>query len=53
MTGENSDPGDPPRGRGEYLTDGEIEKSGRVLLGDMPLARTWDYRVTRAGFSGL
>lgn len=40
-------------GEVKYLTDGEIEKSGRMLLGDMPLARAWDYWVTRAGFSGL
>ncbi|ASP23684.1 L-fuculose phosphate aldolase (plasmid) [Antarctobacter heliothermus] len=36
-----------------YLTDGEIEKTGSMLLGDMALARTWDYWTARAGFSGL
>jgi HCOMODA/2-hydroxy-3-carboxy-muconic semialdehyde decarboxylase len=40
-------------GEVKYLTDGEIEKSGAMLLGDMPLARAWDYWVMRAGFSGL
>jgi len=37
----------------KYLTDGEIEKAGSMLLGPMPLARAWDYWVARAGFSGL
>lgn len=37
----------------KYLTDGEIEKSGRMLLSAMPLARAWDYWVARAGYSGL
>lgn len=35
------------------LTDGEIEKTGTMLLGKMPLARAWDYWVARAGYSGL
>ena len=37
----------------KYLTDGEIEMAGSMLLGPMPLARAWDYWVARAGFSGL
>lgn len=40
-------------GKVTYLTDGEIEKSSRMLLGAMPLARAWDYWVSRAGYSGL
>lgn len=36
-----------------YLSDGEIEKAGDMLLGDMPLARAWDYWLGRAGFGGL
>lgn len=36
-----------------YLTDGEIQKTGDMLLGTMPLARAWDYWVARAGYSGL
>ncbi|AHD11860.1 class II aldolase/adducin family protein [Phaeobacter gallaeciensis] len=35
------------------LTDGEIEKTSAMLLGDMPLARAWDYWVSRAGYPGL
>lgn len=36
-----------------YLSAGEIEKASAMLLGDMPLARAWDYWVARAGYSGL
>ncbi|MCE7029967.1 class II aldolase/adducin family protein [Jiella sp. CBK1P-4] len=36
-----------------YLTDGEIDMAGRMLLSEMPLARAWDYWVGRAGFHGL
>jgi len=36
-----------------YLSDGEIEKSGAMLLGDMALARAWDYWLARAGFAGI
>ncbi len=36
-----------------YLTPGETEKTAAMLLSDMPLARAWDYWLTRAGFSGL
>ena len=42
-----------PLGTPKYLSDGEIEKAGNMLLGDMPLARAWDYWTTRAGFAGL
>ena len=40
---------------GEFkpLTDGEIDKANAMLLGDMPLARAWDYWVSRAGYAGL
>lgn len=37
----------------QYLTDGEIERSSALLLGDMALSRAWDYWLTRAGFAGL
>ena len=40
-------------GKVKYLTDGEIEKTSKMLLGAMPLARAWDYWVARAGYSGL
>lgn len=36
-----------------YLSDGEIEKAGAMLLSSMPLARAWDYWVARAGFGGI
>jgi HCOMODA/2-hydroxy-3-carboxy-muconic semialdehyde decarboxylase len=37
----------------EYLTPGEISKTCATLLGEMPLARAWDYYKSRAGFAGL
>lgn len=37
----------------KYLSDGEIDKASAMLLGEMPLARAWDYWVARAGFAGL
>lgn len=37
----------------KYLSDGEIERAGAMLLGPMPLARAWDRWVARAGFTGL
>lgn len=40
-------------GKVKYMTDGEIEMTGNVLLSSMPLARAWDYWVARAGYSGL
>ncbi len=42
-----------PLGDPKYLTPGEIEMAGKMLLGEMPLARAWDYWTTRAGFAGL
>ena len=42
-----------PLGNPKYLTRGEIEKAGTMLLGDMPLSRAWDYWTARAGFAGL
>lgn len=40
-------------GEVKYLSDGEIEKASKLLLGPMPMARAWDYWVSRAGFAGL
>ena len=40
-------------GQVKYLTDGEVERTSKMLLGAMPLARAWDYWVARAGYSGL
>ena len=40
-------------GKVTYLTDGEIRKTGDMLLSAMPLARAWDYWVARAGYGGL
>jgi ribulose-5-phosphate 4-epimerase/fuculose-1-phosphate aldolase len=40
-------------GKVKYLTDGEIEKSSKMLLEAIPLARAWDYWVARAGYGGL
>jgi ribulose-5-phosphate 4-epimerase/fuculose-1-phosphate aldolase len=37
----------------EYLSAGEISKTSAMLLGEMPLARAWDYWKSRAGFAGL
>ena len=42
-----------PLGSLIHLSDGEVEKAGAMLLGDMPLARAWDYWTSRAGFAGL
>lgn len=42
-----------PLGEPNYLTQGEAEKASAMLLGDMPLARAWDYWTARAGFQGL
>jgi ribulose-5-phosphate 4-epimerase/fuculose-1-phosphate aldolase len=42
-----------PLGAPKYLSPGEIEKAGAMLLGDMPLTRAWDYWTARAGFQGL
>ncbi|WP_439549353.1 class II aldolase/adducin family protein [Falsiroseomonas sp.] len=42
-----------PHGPVTYLTPGEVEKTATMLLSDMPLARAWDYWITRAGFGGV
>ncbi|MBD1549619.1 class II aldolase/adducin family protein [Roseibium aggregatum] len=42
-----------PLGQPKFLSPGEIEKAGSMLLSDMPLARAWDYWTARAGFSGI
>jgi len=42
-----------PIGQPKFLSPGEIEKAGSMLLSDMPLARAWDYWTARAGFSGI
>jgi ribulose-5-phosphate 4-epimerase/fuculose-1-phosphate aldolase len=35
------------------LTDGEIDLTSKLLLGDLALVRTWDYWIARAGYAGL
>jgi HCOMODA/2-hydroxy-3-carboxy-muconic semialdehyde decarboxylase len=40
-------------GEVKYLTDGEIDKSSKMLLGELALDRAWDYWLARAGFAGL
>jgi HCOMODA/2-hydroxy-3-carboxy-muconic semialdehyde decarboxylase len=42
-----------PHGTPKYLTPGEVEKTASMLLSDMPLARAWDYWITRADFGGI
>lgn len=42
-----------PLGTPTYLSPGEIEKTRTMLLGEMPLARAWDYYTSRAGFAGI
>ena len=42
-----------PHGPVSYLTPGEVEKTATMLLSDMPLARAWDYWITRAGYGGV
>lgn len=42
-----------PLGEPAYLSPGEIDKTSAMLLGEMPLARAWDYWTARAGFPGL
>ncbi|WP_203071833.1 class II aldolase/adducin family protein [Falsiroseomonas ponticola] len=42
-----------PHGPVTYLTPGEVEQTATMLLSDMPLARAWDYWITRAGFGGV
>jgi HCOMODA/2-hydroxy-3-carboxy-muconic semialdehyde decarboxylase len=40
-------------GEPAFLTPGEIDQASAMLLSDLPQARTWAYRVARAGYSGL
>lgn len=42
-----------PLGDVKYLSPGEIDRTRAMQLSDAPLARSWDYRVARAGFRGL
>ena len=42
-----------PLGEPTYLTPGEIDQAGRMLLSDVAANRTWEYRVARAGFAGI
>ncbi|WP_442581120.1 class II aldolase/adducin family protein [Mesorhizobium sp. ASY16-5R] len=42
-----------PHGEPTYLSAGEVELAGKMLLGEMPLARAWDYYKARAGFAGI
>ncbi len=42
-----------PLGEPSYLTPGEVDQARAMLLSGLPQDRTWDYRVARAGFSGL
>ena len=42
-----------PLGEPKYLTPGEIDQARAMLLSEMPQNRTWDYRLSRAGFAGL
>lgn len=42
-----------PLGEPTYLTPGEVDQARAMLLSDLPQNRTWDYRVSRAGFAGL
>jgi len=42
-----------PHGEPTYLKPGEVEMTGKMLLGDMTLTRAWDYYKARAGFAGL
>lgn len=42
-----------PLGEPTYLTPGEVDQARAMLLSNLPQNRTWDYRVSRAGFAGL
>lgn len=42
-----------PLGTPSYLSPGEIQRAGDMLLSDMPLKRAWDYWTARAGYEGL
>jgi HCOMODA/2-hydroxy-3-carboxy-muconic semialdehyde decarboxylase len=37
----------------DYLTPGEIERTGAMLRSERPLRRAWEYRCARAGFGGI
>jgi HCOMODA/2-hydroxy-3-carboxy-muconic semialdehyde decarboxylase len=36
-----------------YLSPGEVAMTAKMLLGEMPMARAWDYYKARAGFQAL
>ncbi|MFT8245291.1 class II aldolase/adducin family protein [Roseomonas sp. BN140053] len=40
-------------GGASFLTPGEIEQTGAMLLSERPLARAWQYWRARAGYSGI
>jgi HCOMODA/2-hydroxy-3-carboxy-muconic semialdehyde decarboxylase len=40
-------------GEPSYLSPGEVAMTGKMLLGEMPMARAWDYYKARAGFQAL
>jgi ribulose-5-phosphate 4-epimerase/fuculose-1-phosphate aldolase len=42
-----------PYGEPTYLTPGEVERTAKMLLGEMPLNRAWSYYKSRAGFPAL
>ena len=42
-----------PLGTVIYLSEGEVEKTRKVLRGPNPGKRAWDYFVARAGFDGV
>ncbi len=42
-----------PFGEPAPLTPGEIDRTRDMLLSDLAQARSWDYRVARAGFRGV
>jgi ribulose-5-phosphate 4-epimerase/fuculose-1-phosphate aldolase len=42
-----------PLGEATYLTPEEVDMAAAMLLEPRILARSWDYRVARAGFRGL
>jgi ribulose-5-phosphate 4-epimerase/fuculose-1-phosphate aldolase len=42
-----------PHGTPTYLTPGEVEQTGKMLLTDLPMERAWAYYAARAGFAGI
>jgi HCOMODA/2-hydroxy-3-carboxy-muconic semialdehyde decarboxylase len=42
-----------PLGRPTYLTPGEVDRTAKILLGEVAQARSWEYRLARAGFRGI